>query len=95
MKKDIIEVKKNSGVELNEEETNAIKQTSIESRVLSSFSSFLRDLYFIEKEINNEAPPYGPISAELRDGKVDKKALKTIANSKMKIVQKQLDKMFS
>jgi len=93
------EMKRNSGVKLNEAEISQIKTMNAESRLIGAFGGLLRELQFIQTDAERYPRYYGGdqmsnSEKEERDKIVDMPRLYKIALSKLEIVKNEITKTF-
>ena len=94
------EMKKNSGVNLNESEISQVKTMNAESRLIGAFGSLLRELKWIQADSEGRRHYYGggptmnSIEKAEEDRDVDMAKLKKIAMEKLDIVRDELNKTF-
>jgi len=101
----INEMKKNSGVSLDETSVSVVKMMNAESRLIGAFGSLLRELQWIQRDgepqpINRYGGPIhhgseGPSEEDLeRLRTVDKAKLYKIAMDKLEVVKEEISKTF-
>jgi len=99
------EMKKNSGVIINESDVSQFKTMEAESRLLGAFSNLLRELKFIKRDICNRGngmrmggPFSGPGLGRGRDDDDEKEAdvekLHEVAMDKLELVKKEIEEIF-
>jgi hypothetical protein len=104
----INEMKKNSGVSLDETAVSVVKMMNAESRLIGAFGNLLRELQWIKRDSDSQpmnrhhgyngpcSPPHeGPSDEDIERMKtVDKAKLYRIAIEKLEVVKSEIAKTF-
>lgn len=94
------EMKRNSGVSLNESEISQVKTMNAESRLVGAFGNLLRELKFIQADSEGRRQYYGGgpgmnnVEKEENDRDVDMSKLQKIAMEKLDIVRAEITRTF-
>jgi len=99
---DIIkEMKKNSGVKLNESEISQVKTLNAESRLIGAFASLLRELKWIQADSEgrrynyyNDRPNMNSVEKAEENRDTDMNKLHKVAMEKLEIIKNELNKTF-
>ena len=94
------EMKKNSGVNLNESEISQVKTMNAESRLIGAFGNLLRELKWIQADSEGRRNYYGggpnmnTVEKAEEDRDTDMSKLRKVAMEKLDIVRDELNRTF-
>ena len=99
----LAEMKRNSGVSLNEDDISQSKQMAAESRLIGAFGRLLQELQWIKEDAERRpgggmgygaCGPIRPNTSDIETKEVDKEALYKIAMEKLGTIEKEMKKVF-